>query len=107
MYYIVYGLLYLLSLLPLAILYIISDAFYVVAYHVIGYRKPVVMGNLAIVFPEKSEGERIKIAKQFYHNFIDTFIEAVKMLSASDRFLMKHFTGNFEVLNELHKTGRS
>jgi len=40
----------------------------------IGYRKEVVMNNLLIAFPEKTKTERIQIAKQFYHNFIDSFI---------------------------------
>ena len=42
MYRIVYGLLYLLSMLPLRILYILSDSIYFLLYHIIGYRKEVV-----------------------------------------------------------------
>lgn len=107
MYYIVYGILYLISLLPLWFLYIIADGFYVLIYYVIGYRKHIVMNNIRIAFPEKSEKERIRIAKKFYLNFIDNFIEAIKMLSASDKFVFKHFTANYEVVEELYKTGRS
>ena len=66
MYYIVYGLLYLISLLPWRIIYIISDFFYLIAYYIVGYRKKVVFSNLQIAFPEKTEEERIKIAKEFY-----------------------------------------
>ncbi len=107
MYYIVYGLLYLISLLPLRLLYIFSDAVYALIYYIIGYRREVVMNNLTIAFPEKAEAEKVEIAKKFYHNFIDSFIETIKMISASDSFILRHFTGNWEVLNELHKTGRS
>jgi KDO2-lipid IV(A) lauroyltransferase len=107
MYYIVYGILYLFSLLPLWILYIISDGFFILTYHLIRYRRDVVMSNLAIAFPEKSEEEKIVIAKKFYHNFLDNFIEAIKMLSASDEFVFKHFKANYEVVEELYKTGRS
>jgi Kdo2-lipid IVA lauroyltransferase/acyltransferase len=108
MYYIVYGLLYLLSLLPMRVLYFFSDGFYGLVYYIIGYRKEVVMSNLMIAFPEKSEEERKKIAKQFYKNFIDSFIETIKLFSASDNFLRKRFTiSNLDVLNELQKSGIS
>ncbi|MEJ0106725.1 MAG: hypothetical protein WDO19_31090 [Bacteroidota bacterium] len=43
------------------------------------YRRDVVSGNLKIVFPDKSDAERRVIEKKFYHNFIDTFIEMVKI----------------------------
>lgn len=107
MYYIVYGVFYLISLLPLRLLYILSDAVYALIYYIIGYRREVVMNNLTIAFPEKTEAEKVQIAKKFYHNFIDSFIETIKMISASDSFILRHFTGNWEVLNDLYKTGRS
>jgi Kdo2-lipid IVA lauroyltransferase/acyltransferase len=107
MYYIVYGLLYLVSLLPLRVLYIISDILYLIGYRLLGYRRKVVLGNLEIAFPEKALAERKKIASKFYHNFIDSFIETLKMVSASDAYIQKRVSGNWELLNELHKTGRS
>ena len=73
MYYIVYGLLYFFSLMPWFLLYGISDMLAFLTYYVFGYRKTVVLNNLAIAFPEKSEAERKKIAKQFYRNFSDTW----------------------------------
>jgi KDO2-lipid IV(A) lauroyltransferase len=39
MYYIVYGLFYLLSILPMRILYIFSDGIYLLVYYVFGYRR--------------------------------------------------------------------
>ena len=107
MYYIVYGLLYLVSLLPLRVLYILSDAIYILAYRILGYRRKVVLDNLQVVFPEKTLAERKKIAGKFYHNFIDSIIESLKMVSASDAYIMKRVSGNWEVLNNLYKTGRS
>ena len=107
MFHLVYGFLYLLSLLPLWALYFIGDGFYVLAYYIIGYRKKVVLNNLLIAFPEKTQAERNRIAKKFYHNLIDNFIETIKMISASNEFLEKRFTGNWEVLNEIYATGRS
>jgi Kdo2-lipid IVA lauroyltransferase/acyltransferase len=106
MYYVVFGLFYLLSLLPLRVLYLFSDLGYVLVYHVLGYRKRVVMDNLSIAFPQKTEAERIKIAKGFYRNFLDTLIETIKFFSASRRFFQRHTGGNFNVLEEAYKAGR-
>ena len=107
MYKIVYGLLYLLSLLPIRMLYVLSDLLFVLVYYIFGYRKEIVMGNLEIVFPEKTIDERVRIAKKFYHNFIDAFIETIKMITASDAFLKKRFTANWSAIEDLYGTGRS
>ena len=102
MYYIIYGLLYALSLLPWRVLYIFSDGIYLLMYYIIGYRKDVVIENLAIAFPEKTADERTTIMKGFYKNFIDNFIETLKLLSISGNELNKRFSGNFDVMNDLH-----
>jgi KDO2-lipid IV(A) lauroyltransferase len=107
MYYIIYGFLYLISLLPLRLLYLFSDAVYGFIYYILAYRKKVVMSNLKIVFPDKTEDERKKIARQFYHNLIDTFIETIKMISASEKFILKRVTANWEVINKYFSGGKS
>ena len=107
MYYLIYGFLYTVSLLPWKILYLISDAAYVLLYYVIGYRRQVVKSNLLLAFPEKTEKERVAIAKEFYHNFLDTFIESLKFLSLSDKEFSKRLTGNFELLTDLYATGQN
>lgn len=108
MYYLVYGLLYLVSLLPYRVLYMISDGIYLLLYHVIKYRRDVVMGNLQIAFPEKTEQERTAIAKEFYRKFIDNFIETIKLLSVSKRTLNKRFTcDTYQVLENLYASGYS
>ena len=56
-----------------------------------------VIGNLLQAFPEKTEQERKKIAKQFYLNFTDNFIEVIKLVSASPAFIDKHFTGDYSL----------
>jgi KDO2-lipid IV(A) lauroyltransferase len=85
MYYIVYGFLYLISLLPFFILYRIADFFFIVIYFVIGYRKEIVMKNLRNSFPEKTETELKLIRSYFYLNFIDIWIETIKLLSISKK----------------------
>jgi len=107
MYYVVYGFLWLLSLLPLRVLYVFADCFYGLIYYIFKYRRDVVMNNLLIAFPEKTEKERIAIAKKFYHNLIDMFFETIKMISASDKFISKRFTANWEVVNAIYPTGKS
>ncbi|MGI8600472.1 MAG: lysophospholipid acyltransferase family protein [Chitinophagaceae bacterium] len=106
MYYVLFSFLYAVSLLPLKVLYLLSDFAYVVIYYVFGYRKNVVMQNLTIAFPQKTEDEKIKIAKQFYKNFCDTFIETIKFISASPAFFNKHFKADFSFLNEAFALGR-
>lgn len=65
------------------------------------------MSNLLIAFPKKTPEERIKIAKEFYHNFLDTFIETLKFLSLSDKEFSKRLSGNFELLSDLYATGQN
>lgn len=106
MYYLVYGLLYLLSLLPMWVLYIIADTLAAIVYHVFGYRKQVVLDNLAIAFPEMTLKERKKIAKQFYRNFVDNFIETLKTLSVGETWLKKHFKIDGEPFVAQYESGR-
>jgi Kdo2-lipid IVA lauroyltransferase/acyltransferase len=107
MYYFVYGLLFLFSLLPLRVLYVTGDCFYALIFYVFKYRRDIVFSNLALAFPEKTDKERRAIAKKFYHNLVDTFIETIKMFSASRRFLDKRITGNWEYINQLQASGKS
>lgn len=105
MYYIIYPLLYLVSLLPFFILYGISDCIAAILYHLVGYRKEVVLSNLRIAFPEKTEQERKQIAKKFYRYFTDTFIETIKFISISKKELQKRSTGSFDIINGLIDKG--
>lgn len=107
MYYIVYGLLRLLSFLPMTVLYLLSDFAYFIVFYVAGYRKEVVMNNLLIAFPEKTEEERKAIMKEFYHNFCDTFLEIIKMFSWSEKEIKKRFTCNSDVLNNFAGTDQN
>lgn len=65
------------------------------------------MANLLIAFPEKTEKERKRIAKDFYHNLIDTFIESVKFISISKKQIQKRSTGELDILNGLIDKGYS
>ena len=101
MYYLVYIPLYLLSLLPLRVLYIISDLVSFFLFRVFGYRRKVIEGNLAIAFPEKAIAERKAIAGKFHRNFTDSFIETIKCLSVSKEFYDKHCVTDFSIFDRL------
>ena len=107
MYYIVYALFYLLSLLPWRVIYWISDFFYVIVYYVIGYRRKVVDDNLRIAFPEKTDAERRKIAKEFYRQFTDTFVETIKLISISGKELDKRVKADYQTINDLYASGKN
>ena len=107
MYYLIYGILFLFSLLPMFVLHLISDAVHFFVFHVFKYRMDVVMQNLSSAFPEKTMAERKKIAKDFYRNLIDTFIETIKMISASDQFLKKRVASNWDAINSWVNDGRA
>lgn len=75
--------------MPLGFLYLIADFFYLLVYHVFGYRKKVVRENLTNSFPEKSLEEIIKIEKTFFRYLTCLIVEVVKMNSISARELQK------------------
>ena len=80
-YYIFYGAVYLLSLLPMWVHYRLSDLMFVIIYHIARYRKKVVEKNLRNAFPEKSWLERKRIERKFYRFFCDYMVENVKLLT--------------------------
>ncbi len=107
MYYVVYGFLWLISLLPLRILYFFSECLYGLVFYIAKYRKRIVLDNLLHAFPEKTAAERLRIAKQFYRNFIDSFMEAVKLITMSEKQIRKRSTCEVEHINELIAKGKN
>ena len=89
LYYLTYAVLWLFSLLPMWVHYLISDGIYVVVYHLVGYRKKLVRKNLTDSFPEKSETEISQIEKAFYSWFCDYLVETIKLLTISKRNLKR------------------
>jgi KDO2-lipid IV(A) lauroyltransferase len=89
------------------LLYLVSDALYGLVYYVLGYRRKVVMDNLRHAFPEKTEAERTRIAKKFYRNFIDSFIEVIKLVSATDSWVSRRFTVEVAALDALYASGKA
>jgi len=102
-----YTILYSFSLLPLWLLYLISDLLAFIVFDLIAYRKNIVQSNLKIAFPEKSTRERNKIAARFYRNFTDTMIESIKLMSSGEKLIKKMFTANLDELNALAEKGKN
>jgi KDO2-lipid IV(A) lauroyltransferase len=68
----------------------------------------VVLNNLKIAFPEKTEKELLKIRKKFYSHFVDLFMEMIKTFTISKKELNKRYTyTNLELIKELKKDGKS
>ncbi|MDP4187153.1 MAG: lysophospholipid acyltransferase family protein [Bacteroidota bacterium] len=106
--YILYAFNWLLALLPLRLLYIVSDGLYPLIYYVVRYRKKVVLDNLHHAFPEKEEKEIIRIAKNFYKHLCDVFVENVKILGMSRDEMMRRVTyPNIKLFNDLYEQGKS
>lgn len=65
-----------------------------------------VLKNLAIAFPQKTEKERVGIAKKFYKNFTDSFIETIKLFSAGNKFIDKHFVADYSIFDKMQEQGK-
>lgn len=104
-FYLLYPLLYLLSLMPLGFLYFISDyLLYPVLYKLLKYRIKVVKSNLLRIFPDKSDAERLDIERKFYHYLCDLFMETVKGFTISPEELNKRIEFvNIDLLTEYYK----
>lgn len=99
---------YLLSVLPWALLYGISNFLCFVLYRIMRYRRAVVRANIAGSFPEKSGVEQKKIEKEFYQHFCDIMMESVKALTLSQAEIKRRFqVTNPELIQKFHDENRS
>jgi len=107
-YYLSLPFIYAISILPFWWLYRLSDFLFVLLFHVLGYRKKVVIQNLKNSFSEKSEKEVLEIQRKFYRYFCDLVVETLKSITISESRLAKRvkFTGT-EIFEEYHKQEQS
>ncbi|GGH02855.1 lipid A biosynthesis protein [Polaribacter pacificus] len=107
-FYLASPIIWLFSKLPFRVLYTISDAIYFLFFYLIGYRKKVVLDNLKLVYPEKSESDLKVIQKKFFMHFVDTLIEAIKAITISETSIKKRYKyKNIELIDSLHAQGKS
>jgi Kdo2-lipid IVA lauroyltransferase/acyltransferase len=101
-FYIFYCINWVVTLLPLPVLYVVSDFLFILLYYFPSYRRKVVSTNLRNAFPEKSDEELRIIAKKFYSHLADLFIETLKLTHMSAKQLMKRCTiSNPEIMDRL------
>jgi KDO2-lipid IV(A) lauroyltransferase len=106
-YYLFYGLNWIITLLPLPVLYIFSDFLYLVLYYVVSYRRNVVATNLKNSFPEKTDKELKIIEKKFYRHLSDILVETFKSTHMTRANQKKRFTySNLEIIDKLREEKR-
>ena len=106
-YYLFYGINWIITLLPLPVLYIFSDFLYLVLYYVVSYRRKVVATNLKNSFPEKTDKELKIIEKKFYRHLSDIIIETFKSTHMTRTNQKKRFTySNLEIIDKLREEKR-
>lgn len=102
------SLIWLLTLLPLSVLYVFSDLVFLLLYYVVRYRRRVVFRNLKRSFPEKPAREIGKIARKFYRHLTDSFIELVYPLNMGEKEHRRRFQfRNPGLLEDLYSQKRN
>ena len=97
-----------LSLLPLRLLYLISNLLFLVCYYLLSYRKSIVVSNLKASFPEKNKTEIKQITRKFYHFFCDFIVESLKYFSISEKQALDRCKiTNPEILDNLYRNNKS
>ena len=108
MKYLLLILLWIFSLLPIQILYLISKIIRFIVYDILCYREKVVIDNIQNTFIEKSQTEVIKLKNNFYDYFFELIVEIIKLLSISNDELNKRFTfSNINVIKQALKKNKS
>ena len=106
-FYLFFGINWIITLLPLSVLYLLADLLFLILYYFPSYRREVVATNLKNAFPEKSPEELLKIEKGFYKHLADVIIETLKLTHLSARALKKRFTIiNSEIIKKIKDEGR-
>jgi Kdo2-lipid IVA lauroyltransferase/acyltransferase len=97
-----------ISHLPYSILYFLSDGLYVLMYKIFGYRKKVVIQNIANSFPNKTNQEHHQITKKFYRHFFDLILESFKVFTISESEVKQRMKViNPEVINRFYDRGQN
>jgi KDO2-lipid IV(A) lauroyltransferase len=81
-FYLTYPFIYALVMLPMRVLYKVSDGLYYLLKWS-GYRRKVVLENLRNAFPEKSDNEIDAIAEAYYRYLCDLILEVLKAMNIS------------------------
>ena len=96
------------AILPMRVLYLLSDILYLIIYHIVHYRRKVVRVNLRNSFPEKTKEELRRIERRFYRHFSDYIVETIKLAHISLKELLRRADIlNPEMVYDLQKKGHN
>lgn len=108
MYTVFYIFIWLVAWLPLRVLYVFSDFFYLIIYYIVGYRKKVARKNIEKSFPEKSKKELRRIERRFFRYFCDLFIETFYEMHMSKKEVLRRMDlGDVDLILEQYAKGKS
>ncbi len=96
---------WLISQLPLRVLYMFSDLFYLILYYIIQYRKKLVKRQMSEAFPEWEEQELKKHMKAFYRTLCDYVVETIWMAKLKPEQIKRRvvFDGFEEIQREMEE----
>ena len=78
--YLIYGLTWALSRLPMRVLYALSDCLFPLIYHIARYRRKLVRRQLQECFPQQPAQWHRQVERKFYHFFCDYIVETLKLM---------------------------
>lgn len=84
----------LLSRIPFPVIYFFSDAAAFFLGNVLRYRREIILDNLQNAFPEKKNSEIKRLAVAYYRNLCDVFVEAMKLLTITEKELLRRVEFN-------------
>ena len=99
---------FMVSISPFRLLYVKSDFYFFLVYHVMHYRRKIVRENLLRAFPEKDIVEIDAIGKNFYRNLCDVAVETIKgVRMTTDDIAKRVIVTNPEVVEALYAQRKS
>ena len=89
---VLYAIVWVISLLPMPVLYLFSDIAWLVMFICppLRYRKSIVQKNLALSFPDRDRKWLRRTERRFYYQFACQLMESLKTVSASRRWIERH-----------------
>ena len=107
---VLYGIIWVFSLLPLNVLYLFSDIVWLLMYLLppLRYRKKIVRKNLSMAFPDKDKKWLRRTERRFYYQFGCQIMESLKTASVGEKWIKRHMeiTGCDKIVEQTLK-GRS
>jgi len=99
---------WLITRLPLKLLFLISEFITLLVYRVIGYRHAVVIENLHHSFPELPEKEIVHLARKYYRHLSVMIIENLYLRFVTEKQFVKRLEiEKREVFEQLYQKGKN